>query len=353
MTGVTVVAEGAADGLESFVRRALARGLAQFQASGTGARVRVSLAGQSLTIAESQPHLAADVAHCIGSQVPCVKNASDVSVYIDYSGWHLKAGMAELFAPSDTMPMLDARLNRIGLRAVFSNGMQLCDIYDPAQRFGLRLQAGLAATTPWEPTAPLAFFCKWIAEQAGMTMVHAASLQRGGIGALLVGNGGAGKSGTVVGGLLSGFASSGDDYTLIARQDSGWQAHAVYRTVKQDLRGLDRLGLPRATQLNWQNKAVFRPETVGAQAIKDMVPIHVILLPSTGASRTQFQPADPAGACKILAISTLKQIGGNTARVFQTCAEVARALPCFAMVLSPDKDEVAAELATFLGTLSC
>jgi hypothetical protein len=350
MSSDLALASRVEDRLEQFLRKALARGRRQFLASNVADRVTVGLAGHQLTVAESAAQLGPSITHCLDSTF--MKNAPEISVFIDYSGWHLQDGSADVFAPRDTMLSVEQRLKGTGLRASFGEGLQVCDIFDPAQRFGVRLQAGPQATTAWEPTAPLAFFCKWIAEMQGLAMVHAASLTQDGVGALLVGHGGAGKSGTVLGGLLTGFQSAGDDYVLLS-SGRPYQAHAVYRTVKQDNGGLDRLGLPLATVLNWQKKAVFRPETVGASRIVPTAPINVILVPKTGAARTTFHPIDPAEVFKILSISTLKQIGGGSEQVFAACANLVRDLPCVAVALSSDKDEIAGELAAFLRTVAC
>jgi hypothetical protein len=331
------------DNLEYFVRQALQRAHGQFLASRPQDRVRITIAGQTCDVAESEQFLMPSVRHCLASEQTHPDEGADIAVFLDYSGWHIGPHSGAMFPPNENMLLLDQRLAKRGMRASFGQDSQTWDIFD---------QPGIAATTPWEPTSPLAFFCKWIAELDDKTMVHAASLARNGVGALLVGHGGAGKSGTVVGGLLSGFQSAGDDYILISA-DHGHRAHAVYRTVKQDVAGLDRLGLPRTTTLNWQNKAVFRPESLGANAIIDTAPINVILSPSTGAARTRFHPIDPAEVFKTLSISTLKQLGGSTAQVFRACAALVRDVPCFGVELSSDKDEIAVELTKFLGSLPC
>ncbi len=352
MIGAAAVATGADDRLVQFVRHAVARGRRQFLASAKEKRVTIRLAGRAMTVAESVPSLADSVRECLDSDGAHVKDTSDISVFIDYSGYHLAEIDFGIIGPADTMLSIDRRLRDVGLRASFGEGLQVCDILDPAVGFGVRLQAGVDATPLWEPTAPLAYFCKWIAEMQGLTMVHAASLVQHDTGVLLVGHGGAGKSGTVVGGLLTGFQSAGDDYVLISGSGPA-QAHAVYRTVKQDNAGLERLGLPEAAVLNWQKKAVFRPESLGTSRIIATVPLHAILMPTIGAEKTVFRRIDPAEVFKTLSISTLKQIGGGGEQVFRACAALVRDLPCFSVALSADKDEIAAELATFLRALRC
>ena len=338
--------------LENFVFKAIAHGQRLFQATQPQDRVKVALGGLSFECAESDEFLKPSLQHCLFAAPNNVGQASDASVFIDYSGWHLGHQGDLLFLRDENPLQFDTRLAKIGMRASYSQDRDAWDIFDPASRFGVRLQPGTTATAIWESTAPLAYFCKWIAELDQKTMVHAGSVAIGGVGALLVGPGGAGKSGTVLGAMLCGFQSAGDDYTLISAQN-GYRAHAVYRSVKQDPKGLARLGLVLENALNWQGKAVFRPETVGANRIVESTPISVLLVPATGATKTRFYPIDPANAFKTLAFPTIAQLNGSNAAVFRACAALVRDVPCFGIDLSPDKDEIALELANFLGKLPC
>lgn len=270
-------------------------------------------------------------------------------IHADYSGWHAERSAAIQKLRAENLIEFDARLQAIGLRAVYSGDRNSWDVFDPAQALGVRLQCGTDGAAEWEQTAPLAHFCKWIAAQDNKTMLHAASIAGRNKGALLIGQGGTGKSGTTLGGLIGGLRSAGDDYSLISN-GAPYVAHAVYRTVKQTPDGLARLNLPMPQPLNWQGKSVFRPESLNLPEIENTVPIDMIVMPQIGAPRTTLTPGNPAAFCKIMAFSTLRQLGTNYASVFKFCAQLVRNLPCYTLHLSADHQEITSVLRDTFGS---
>lgn len=340
--------------LLAFIKRALDDGRKKFTYSSDNNRVSVNLGDASFDFTESEYSLTPHVHHCLVSGTVQQQLESDIKIFADYSGWYLHdAFMLQHRDLSDLEHQINVRLEKIGIRANYKPRLQAWDIFDTNTRFGLRLLRQKDAIEPWEPTSPLAFFCKWIADLDHKTIIHAGSLSKHGKGALMVGNGGAGKSGTVIGAMKYGFQSSGDDYTLLSKTSNEYRAHAVFRTVKQDLAGLKRLGLPIPQKLNWQNKAVFRPDHIFHQGIVDAVAVHVLLSPSLGADETSFQPIDPVVVFKTLTISTLKQLSGSYAPMFVSCARLIHDLPCFGVHLSSNPEEVAQKLSQFLENLKC
>ena len=63
--------------------------------------------------------------------------------------------------------------------------------------------------------------------RAARRIAHAASLGRDGRGILLLGHGGAGKSGTALAGVAAGLQTVGDDYVALSGLRSGRRAAAV------------------------------------------------------------------------------------------------------------------------------
>jgi hypothetical protein len=340
--------------LLAFIKRALDDGRKKFAYSSETNRVSVNLGDANFDFTESEYSLTAHVHHCLVSGTVRQQLESDIKIFADYSGWYLHdAFMLQHRDLSDLEHQINVRLEKIGIRANYKPRLQAWDIFDTNTRFGLRLLRQKDAIEPWEPTSPLAFFCKWIADLDHKTIIHAGSLSKHGKGALMVGNGGAGKSGTVIGAMKHGFQSSGDDYTLLSKKANGYCAHAVFRTVKQDLAGLKRLNIPRPADLNWQNKAVFRPENVFQNGIVDSVAVHVLLFPSIGGVETTFHAVDPVIVFKTLTMSTLKQLTGSYAPIFVTCAKLIHDLPCFGIKLSSNPEEVSSKLALFMENLKC
>ncbi|MFM9067420.1 MAG: serine kinase, partial [Planctomycetota bacterium] len=100
---------------------------------------------------------------------------------------------------------------RVFDRTLSDRGLRGCHygycwkIYDPAARIGVQSLASPRAIPPWETASPLQVFMHWAYAAAGLRLTHAAALGQGGVGALLVGAGGSGKSGTTRAGLLHGL----------------------------------------------------------------------------------------------------------------------------------------------------
>lgn len=336
--------------LREFVLSALAYGREQMDRIDPDRAFEVEVGDTSFAFAESSQCLGPSIKKCLWAKPSKDIRSAKFSVYADYTSWHLNNGYHTPHANFADMNALNAALGEIGVNATYTAPENRWDIFDPHTGFGVRLQCGLDGSPPWEDSAPLVHFCSWIARQDGKSMVHAASIAREGVGILLIGNGGAGKSGTTLGAMLSGLQSAGDDYSLISG-GTPYFAHAIHRTVKQDLDGLRRLGLPTKFELNWQNKAVFQPETVVEGAIVPRVEIKALVMPKIGAPRTTFENIAGTEVFKALAISTLKQIGTNRTDVFKACADITRHLPCYRMQLGADNKEIVAAVSDFLETL--
>lgn len=335
-----------------FVNTALALGRAKFAAKTTFDCLDILLGRLSVRFAESEPHLASSVRLCLGGDTAHTATVPDVNLYVDYTSWHERNGFASHMFAHYSLLDINRILAKIGVRAIHNADDKRWDIFDLNDRFGLRLQCQTDSTAPWEVTAPLANFCSWIAHCDDKVMLHAASVSTGNRGALLVGHGGAGKSGTTLGTLMGGMSSAGDDYIQLSTEPR-YVAHSIYKTVKQDAKGLERLGLVNNFNLNWQGKAVFCPSDIGASEICQSVPINVILVPKVGARETSFQATSAIEVCKTLTFSTLKQLAWGQDKVFRTCATLVRDLPCYQMNVSADNDEIIEKLTTFLGHLEC
>lgn len=335
--------------LEYFIATGLEYGRQQFDALPQTERRPLRLGVRWFHFGESDELLGSDALYCLGAPSQTAASQFSGAVYADYSGWHVRAGFASGVRIRENQLELDALVARRGWRASYNPDQNSWDLFDVETRFGVRLLPDVEHQAEWEATAPLAHFCRWMSEANGLQMVHAASLAHGNRGALLVGPGGAGKSGTTLGGLIHGLSSAGDDYTLVG---PGY-AEAVYSTVKQDPSGLARLGLSPDMPLNWQGKAVFRPEVLIGKAISREAPVNAILLPKTGAERTSFSPIDSALAFKILTFSTLAQLGSGYERLFRACGPLVRDLPTYQMHLSRDPKEVADALTELFESRLC
>jgi len=333
--------------LEDFIEEAFEFGKQAFNARASSTALRLGLGW--FRFAESHPLLLDDTVFCLGTTDVTPKEMALGCIYADYSGWHIHRGFSDMVQRPESQIMIDDYLARKGWCAAFNPERNTWDLFDRNIGFGLRLLPSEAHQAVWEPTAPLAHFCKWMAEAQGLTMVHAAAVAHGKVGALIVGPGGAGKSGTVLAAMAGGLSSVGDDYVLI----DGSSVQATYCTVKQGQAGMDRLGLTAMVAPNWQNKFVFRPEDVIGLPIQRHAMCHAVLVPQIGADKTTVSRIDGAVAFKIITFSTLRQLGSGYGLVFQRCGDLIRSLPSFQLHLSSEPQEIAKALEQFFETLAC
>lgn len=228
--------------------------------------------------------------------------------------------------------------------------------FDRRHRCGVQLLRSSTSLPPWDGGAPLRNFLHWHLISSVCGLLHAGTLGLAGQGILLAGQGGSGKSGTVLAGLLHGLQSVGDDYVLV-RLDQGVVASPLFQTLKQDPAGCERIGIPLDSPLrqtlNWQGKHQFRLADLGGQQPVDQLRIHALCLPTiSGAPQTRMLPIHGKEAFLALAPSGLAQMPGDRGSLFSFSAAVARSLPAYRLELSDDPEEISASISAFLQTLS-
>jgi len=243
-------------------------------------------------------------------------------------------------------------LDREGLRASYFHDVDQWQVFDAEAALGVELLRAHDQYPPWEPGAPLRPFLHWHYASQGMRLAHCGTLGLNGSGVLLAGAGGAGKSGTVVAGLLNGLQSVGDDYVLL---DAGKEiaAYPVFATLKQDQKGFDRLGLkdrlPSAGALNWQGKYEFRIGDICDREPPAKLAIKALLVPRIGdGAGTQIVPLSKRSAMLAFAPSSLHQMPGERHSGFVFFSKVANNLPCYTIELGKDPVEIADTVADFL-----
>lgn len=221
--------------------------------------------------------------------------------------------------------------------------------FDRARGCGIQLMNSPAAYPPWDMGSPLRNFVHWHFAGRQSGLIHAGTLAVGGTGVLLAGPGGSGKSGTVLGGLMRGMQSVGDDYVLLQLGDN-IRVQSVFTTMKQDPQGLARLGTSRPdAELNWQGKHHLRLSDESTGFSVDDIRARALLLPHiTGKSLTRIRPASAKDAFLALAPSGVSQIPGDRNASFAICAEVSRRLTCHHLDLGVDPDEITKRLRNFI-----
>ena len=249
---------------------------------------------------------------------------------------------------------IEAALTGRGLRmASYNDGF--VQVYDVRRRTGVALIRRPRGYPPWELSSPLRPFLHWIYADIGPRMVHAATLGEDGRGVLIVGPGGAGKSSTVLAGMIGGLRSVGDDYVLVELGDPP-VAFQVYRLVKQDPSGFGRLGLDgliaRPGAVNWQGKHELAFDALGRGGWTERVSLHAILVPTIRrAGRTIVSRLRPREAMLALAPSAVFQMPGDRKSGAHFLAKLVRRLPSFRLDLGTEGREIARTIRGFINDL--
>lgn len=238
------------------------------------------------------------------------------------------------------------------LCASYFHDLDHWQFFDAEAAFGVELLRGPDAYPPWEPSAPLRPFLHWQYARQGMRLAHCGTLGLNGSGVLLAGSGGAGKSGTVVAGLLNGLQSVGDDYVLLDAKEE-IVGYPVFSTLKQDQAGFDRLGLKdrlaTSGPLNWQGKYEFRMGDLCEGSPPAQLLMKALLVPRiTGAAKTRIAPISRRDAMLAFAPSSIHQMPGERESGFAFFSRVANSLPCFVLELGRDPVDIAHTIAAFL-----
>jgi hypothetical protein len=244
------------------------------------------------------------------------------------------------------------KLAEAGLRGHHFHDLDFWQIYDPGRRVGVQLMRSADAFPPWEQGAPLRAVLHWEYAARGMRLAHAGTLGIDGKGVLLAGAGGAGKSGTVVAGLLNGLDSVGDDYVLIGLEN-GVTARPLFSILKQDPKGFARLGLERRLgtdrPLNWQGKHTFHIDEIAPRPVPATLDILMLMVPHIGDGETSsIVPMSRKDAMIALASSGIAQMPGERESGFRFFSDLTRLLPCYRLFLGTRPEEIAGTIADFL-----
>lgn len=241
-----------------------------------------------------------------------------------------------------------------GLRASYFYDLDHWHIYDPAARVAVQLMRAPGDYPAWEPSAPLRPFLHWFYAGQGKRLAHCGTLGADGVGVLLAGPGGSGKSATVIAGVLNGLQSVGDDYVLI-ESHSEIVARPIFGILKQDPEGIHRLGLSGLAgerKPNWQGKLQFAFSDIARQPMPDQISIKAMLVPQfTGNSRTSLAALSRSEAMIALAATSIHQMPGERESGFRFFSDVTKRVACYRLGLGHDPSEISAAIERFIREL--
>lgn len=224
--------------------------------------------------------------------------------------------------------------------------------FDPQTGRGVTVVRRLGDLPRWTSGAPFALLLHLAFAWRGWRLLHAAAVGRDGVGALLAGPGGVGKSGTTLAGISHGLVTVGDDYVALA-PGSRPVAWPVYRVLKQDPAGLARIGRWDLADgpVNWMGKVELDLDTEFPGRMARALELRLILLPEIAGKRTsKLQAVPPSVAFSAIAPSVLTQLPGARLSGFAFLTRLTRALPAYRLRLSAEPAEIAETLGCLLET---
>jgi hypothetical protein len=229
-------------------------------------------------------------------------------------------------------------------------------VFDPAASHGLLLVRDLEDLPDWSGGAPFSLLFHVAAAWRGRRLLHAGSLGREGRGVLIMGDAGTGKSATTLAGVTRGMQTVGDDFLLVSL-DPRPVAHPVYRLVKQDRAGLERLGGTaarlRGRPLNAQGKVELDPEEIAPGCRAPALGLAAILLPVRSRQpRSRIERMAPAEVFAALGKNTFMTLPGGRIAGFRFLARLTRALPAYRLALSREPDDIATCVSAVLDPVS-
>lgn len=209
----------------------------------------------------------------------------------------------------------------------------------------------IAALAPWAKASPFRIPLSWMCNRHSMQIVHGAAVAIDGRAALLLGNGGAGKSTTALACALAGFEYLGDDYCAV--EPGAGKVHLVYRTAKLFQRTLALLPSLEDRVDNLERIAVEKgvmflsPDDV---KLKPSAELTAILLPrvSEDGGPPRLVPASRDETIKAVLPSTIGGLMGGTSVTPRLIMELVRSVPAYHLLLGPDINAVTDAVATRL-----
>lgn len=261
-------------------------------------------------------------------------------------GWAPPPVMAQEY----NRPLFNAAMAEAGLRSWYLPTGPMWQVYSPARRVGVQLVGKPGGTPQWESGGPLRTFIHWTLPERAR-LCHAGTVGRDGAGVLLVGAGGAGKSGTTLAGIASGLDSVGDDYCIVTMDGDAIEARPVFRVLKQDPAGVRRVFGPDADYgpVNWQGKWEIHADRLPRPPLVDRLALRAIVTPRVAhVERSTIRPIPAPLALRAFMPSNVMQLPDGEAEGVRFTAELCRRLPTFELLLSPDRDDIAGAIARLI-----
>lgn len=236
---------------------------------------------------------------------------------------------------------------------------RILNVFDRATGRAAFHIADMEALPHWERSSPFRQLLAWHFRARSKHLLHAAALGNHGIGLLLVGRGGSGKSSSALACLatpVAGLGFAGDDYCVVdtAPVAMAWSLYCTAKVGWEQVGWFPRLEpfvVNRGREAD-DEKALYRFDRADAPALVEQVAICAVVVPTVDpGSVTAIEPLGKAEALRALAPSSLFQLAGPNGRDFHELAELVAGRPAFRLRLGGDPAAVPPVLGRLLREL--
>jgi hypothetical protein len=191
----------------------------------------------------------------------------------------------------------------------------------------------IAALATYDRAAPFRWIIDGLAQRHGLTPMHAAAIGEAGIGLLIVGEGGRGKSTLALAAIAADLDYLADDYCLVNVRPP-YQAYRLFNTAKLrvDSKAAVRwiAGLEHDIEPGHGGKRIFNLVRLAPEALADRLEIRALLLPEfTDNVLPILERVSSSEAFQRAAPSTVAQCGESEAQTAADVGRLTRALPCY------------------------
>ena len=246
--------------------------------------------------------------------------------------------------------------SKAGVAIVSDESRGIWHLHDLSTRTGLYWVGAAARLPAWEYGSPLRHHIHWGALAIGHAMLHSAVVGENGVGVMLAGPGGSGKSTLTAAAISAGMQTTGDDIVLVSQSGAGWRSHALFDTMKLTgmaetlFSGLAAQAVNRDRRP--EEKALIPISTTIKDALVPQIAVKALVsCKLTGEDASIIRPASRFELIRALSPSTSKILRTGHNEIFQQAASLSRSLPCHEFLIGNDPMEATTVLRGFVREL--
>jgi hypothetical protein len=226
-------------------------------------------------------------------------------------------------------------------------------LYSRSKRTGIYWVRKAEDVPWWECTFSFRVLFHFWTRDLPAQLVHAGAMARDGVGVLIPGQSGSGKSTSCLNLLRAGYDYLGDDYVWVELAEQT-KVFSLYQTAKVEpdnfqSRFADWIPFVKNIAEYQQQKAIFHVRDMFPTAVISSSFIKGILLPKVAHQEfSSFEDANPSNALMAMAPTTLHHLPHNRQYSYQKLMSISASLPAYHWHLGYDTKQFITSFSDFL-----